>query len=246
MTTATNDPRPSIGLSAALLLAGQVLYVAVTQGHAGGDANDHHHIFEAYAENGIWTAVHIGQFAAVAAMLVGLLVLALTIEAGAGTARWLARCAAGGALVTLALYGVLQAVDGVALKHAVSAWANAPESEKAARFASAESMRWLEWGLRSYQDYAMGLTLILLAGAAGRSRFLAWPFSALVGLSGLAYLAQGWVAGTDGFTAAQSIAIVLAWVLSLVWMSWLLVAAPRMKDVSAASDAEAAAGATSA
>ena len=39
---------------------------------------------------------------------------------------------------TLALYGVLQAVDGVALKQAVNAWASAPDAEKATRFASAE------------------------------------------------------------------------------------------------------------
>src|SRR4051812_14561100 len=53
-------------------------------------------------------------------------------------------------VVALALYGVLQAVDGVALKHAVDAWANAPEAQKAARFASAETVRWLEWGMNSY------------------------------------------------------------------------------------------------
>ena len=34
---------------------------------------------------------------------------------------------------TLALYGVLQAVDGVALKQAVNVWASAPDAEKAAR-----------------------------------------------------------------------------------------------------------------
>ena len=42
------------------------------------------------------------------------------------------------------------AVDGVALKQAVNAWASAPVAEKAARFASAEAIRWIEWGARSY------------------------------------------------------------------------------------------------
>ena len=51
---------------------------------------------------------------------------------------------------TLALYGVVMAVDGVALKQAVNAWASAPVAEKAARFASAEAIRWIEWGARSY------------------------------------------------------------------------------------------------
>ena len=48
------------------------------------------------------------------------------------------------AVVTLALYGVLQAADGVAPKHAVDAWVSAPDPEKAGRFASAEAIRWLE------------------------------------------------------------------------------------------------------
>jgi hypothetical protein len=56
-----------------------------------------------------------------------------------------ARLGAVSAAVALALYGVLQAVDGVALKQVVDAWVRAPEAEKAARFASAETIRWLEW-----------------------------------------------------------------------------------------------------
>jgi hypothetical protein len=35
----------------------------------------------------------------------------------------------------------------------------APESEKAARFASAETIRSLEWGTRSYQSFVFGLSL---------------------------------------------------------------------------------------
>ena len=54
------------------------------------------------------------------------------------------RFAAVSVVVALALYGALQAVDGIALKHTVDAWANAPEAEKATRFASAETVRWLE------------------------------------------------------------------------------------------------------
>lgn len=35
----------------------------------------------------------------------------------------------------------------------VNAWANAPDAEKAARFASAETVRWLEWGMRSSANF---------------------------------------------------------------------------------------------
>jgi hypothetical protein len=76
---------------------------------------------------------------------------------------WAARFGAVSAGVTLALYGVLQAVDGVALKQTVDAWVRAPDAEKAARFASAETIRWLEWGVRSYQSFMLGLAFILFA-----------------------------------------------------------------------------------
>ena len=66
------SPRTSLRLSAWLLLGGQLLYIVVTQFHAGGDANNHPAIFAAYAGNGIWTAVYVGQFASMAILLAGL------------------------------------------------------------------------------------------------------------------------------------------------------------------------------
>jgi hypothetical protein len=93
----------------------------------------------------------------------------------------------------MALYGVLQAVDGVGNKIVDAAWVNAPDAEKSARFATAEAMRWLEWGVRSYQDFALGPALLLLAVAVTRSVALSRPITYLMGLSGLTYLVQGWV-----------------------------------------------------
>jgi hypothetical protein len=236
MTDRTFSPRPALRLSAGLLLGGQLLYIVVTRFHAGGDANNHPAIFTAYAANGIWTAVHLGQFASMAILLAGLLALSLALDMQDGTARWAGRFGAASAAAALALYGVLQAVDGVALKQAVNAWASAPEAEKAARFATAEALRWLEWGVRSYQDFALGLALLLFAAAAVRTAWVPQPIAYLMGLSGLTYLVQGWVAGTEGFTLTQSVAIVLAWVLSLVWMIWLAVVAWRMQDSEQADE----------
>ena len=54
--------------------------------------------------------------------------------------------------------------------------------------------------------------------------------AALLGLTGIAYLAQGWIAGTEDFTDAQSNAIVASWVLGLASMVWLRVAASRKRD----------------
>lgn len=141
----------------------------VTQFHPGGDANNHPEIFAEYADSGIWKAVHVGQFASAAILLAGLFALFFALDVQAGTARWAGRFGAGSAVVALALYGVLQAVDGVGNKQVDEAWVAAPGAEKAARFASAEAMRWLEWGVRSYFDFALGLALLLLAAAVVRT-----------------------------------------------------------------------------
>jgi hypothetical protein len=214
----------SLRLPATAVLIGQTLYIAVTQLHAGGDANDHHHIFETYAADGIWSAVHLAQFVGMAALLAGIAALLFLMRSRTAEMKAIMAMGIVAAISAFALYGALQAVDGVALKQAVGAWAAADEAEKVARFASAESIRWLEWGMRSYQDFALGLALVLLAIAAASVR-LGVAIPVLMGASGIAYFAQGWIAGTEGFTSTQSIAIVAAWALSVAWMSWLALVA---------------------
>src|SRR3954452_24463267 len=221
MVMNTSTFRASRRPSATLLLLGQLLYIVITQFHTGGEANNHPAIFAAYASSGIWTAVHLGQFAAMAIVLAGLLALCFALDGQAGTASWAGRFGAAAAVAALALYGALQAVDGVANKQADVAWANAPDAEKAARFASAEAVRWVEWGIRSYQDFALGLALLLFAAAVVRTAWIPQPIAYLMGLSGLIYLVQGWVVGSEGFSRTETIPIVLAFILNLAWMIWL-------------------------
>ena len=218
--------RSSLRLPAALLLAGQLLYVVVTLLHTGGEANHHSAIFAAYAGSAIWTAVHATQFACMTMMLAGLLALFSAVDRQADTAKLAVRFGVAATTATLALYGAVLAVDGVALKQAVNAWANAPEAEKAARFAAAEALRWLEWGTRSYANFTLGLAVVSAAAVVRTTRIpraIAW----LMMLSALTYFAQGWVSGAAGFSEAHTMAIILAEVLNATWMTWLLVAASR-------------------
>ena len=228
MNNGTFD-RSSLRLSGTLMLVGQLLYIVVTLLHAGGEANNHASVFAGYAHSGIWTAVHAGQFACMAIFLAGLFALFFALDDQAGTPRWAQRFGAALAAVTLALYGGVLAVDGVALKQAVNAWASAPEAEKAARFATAEAIRWLEWGMRSYQNFALGLSVLLFAAAVVRTAWIPQPIAYLMGLSGVTYLAQGWLAGSEGFSPTHTIAIVLAEVLNVTWMIWLVVASRRIQ-----------------
>ena len=102
----------------------------------------------------------------------------------------------------------------------------APEAEKAARFAAAEAIRWLEWGAKSCHTYALGASLFLFAIAIVRTGFVSKPIGYLMGLSGVAYVVQGWILGTRGFDPAEAPAVATI-LLNLGWSIWLLVFAWR-------------------
>jgi hypothetical protein len=225
--------RSSLRLSATLILTGQLLFIVITLFHADGQANNHPSVFAEYAGSGSWKAVHLVQFAAIAILLAGLLALFYALDVPAGPARWTGRFGAASTVVALALYGVLQAVDGVGNKMVDAAWVSAPDTEKSARFASAEAMRWLEWGVRSYQDFALGLALLLFAAAVAQTVGLSRAIAYLMGLSGLTYLVQGWVIGAEGFSGTHSTLILVAYAFSLAWMIWLIIAAWRRQDSKA-------------
>ena len=89
--------------------------------------------------------------------------------------------------------------------------------------------------MRSYQNFALCLALLLLAAAVARTVWVPRPSAYLMGISGLAYLVQGWVAGTEGFSRTHTIAIVLAEVLDLTWMTWLVLVSRRIQNSEGAS-----------
>jgi hypothetical protein len=167
--------------------------------------------------------VHLGQFIGMVIIIFGLVALFFALDVRSGVGVWLNRFALLSAGAALALYGVLQAVDGVGLKQAVNAWASADNGDKAARFAAAETVRWLEWAVRSYQSFG---AVIAAQGRVSR------PIGYLMALSGLCYLAQGWIIGSSGFSSALQIPTLLGIGLILAWTVWLLIAALRMKTAA--------------
>jgi hypothetical protein len=218
--------RSALRLSAILLVVGLLLSLGVGLLHPGQeDPNNHPAVFAEYARSTQWTTIHLGQFAGMALILAGLLALFFALDVHSGTPAWLARLGAISTVVTLGLYGVLQAVDGVALKRAVDAWVNAPAAEKAARFASAEVVRWLEESVRSYQEIMLGLTFILFAIVIVQTARTPRPIGYLMGLSGILYIVQGWVVGLEGFSATHGAYQLPAYALILAWIVWLLVSA---------------------
>jgi hypothetical protein len=174
--------------------------------------------------------IHLGQFVGMAVIIAGLVALFFALNVQSGTPGWVGCFGVVSAVVALALYGVLQAVDGVALKQAVNAWASAPDAEKAARFASAEAIRWLEWAVRSYQSFMLGLSFVLIAVMIVWAARIPSPIGYLMGLSGLAYIAQGLILGSEGFSQTNTAPQLLAYILVIAWSIWLLVVAWRMKE----------------
>ena len=222
--------RNLLRLSATLLFIGVVLSTVLTQYVHPGGGPTMEATFANYAASGDWAAIHLGEFVSEAVLLAGLLVLFFALGVSQGTPRWLGFFAAIAAGVALAEASVLYAVDGVALKQAVDAWASAPAAEQAARFASAEAIRWLEWGINSYWNFMQGLALVLYAIVIVRTARVPRPIGYLMGLSGLAFFVLGWLVGTRGFTNANNVPTNAGWTLLYVLTIWLLIVAWRMKE----------------
>ena len=127
-------------------LAGAVLLSIGTYLHPmNADPNDARSAFAEYAADHLWSASPLTQFLG-AMLMVGALVLLSRRMAGGPAADW-AHLGTAAAVGTLVLTSVLQAVDGVALKMMVDAWAAAPEHEQPLRFHSAVAVRQIEIGL---------------------------------------------------------------------------------------------------
>jgi hypothetical protein len=218
--------RDLLRLAGGLLVGGFVVNFVVTQFHPSGDENNHPVIFAKYAASDPWVAVHVGQFAGVLVALSGFLVL-YRVLALREQVPLLARCALAATLVTAAIWAVLQAVDGVALKQAVDAWAEASGAEKSIRFADAETVRWTEWGLQSYFRLLLGLTIVLFGVAVARTGVVARWLGWIAVLGGLLYIAVGVAVGYSGFEKPGDLVIQS---LFLIFMVGILLAGVRRES----------------
>ena len=205
-------------------LGGAILLCVGTYLHpSSADPNDTLAAFAEYAADSHWVATHLIQLAGVALMVTSLLLLSPSLEAAHPTA-WV-RVAMGGASAGLAVAAALQAVDGIALKRVVDAWAAAPVAEKAAAFRAAFAVRQIEVGLASMLSLVLGAAVVAYAGLflAARStpRWLA--FVALLG--GISTVVAGVALAETGFSDLAMSIEMPSGVLLLVWMALL---APRV------------------
>ncbi len=212
-------------VGATCAIGGAVLLFIGTYLHPmGADPNDPAAAFAEYAGDRLWVASHLVQLAGVAAMVAALLFLTGQLEARRRSS--VARIATAGAIVSLALAAALQAVDGIALKSMVDAWAAAPASQKEGVFHAAFAVRQVEIGLASMLSLSLGLTMTLYGIALlGDGTYPKW-FAGVAIAGGVPTMIAGVVIAHTGFSGlAMAInrpanVLLLLWMLALGGLMW--------------------------
>ncbi len=224
--------RRALSLSGVLLLFGFVVNAVQRMiWHPTGEEDDHEAIFAEYASSDAWEATHLAELLLVLVALAGLLVLCRALRPEAPS---LALLAAGAITVSAATWTALQAVDGVTLKQGVDAWVGASGTDKAARFADAETIRWIEWGLQSYFRVLLGVAFLLLGAGILASRLLPSWLGVLLGVGGVLSIAIGFSVAYAGLESGfqDPMALALQLVL-LAFVVGLLVVARRDRKADA-------------
>jgi hypothetical protein len=223
---------PPISVDKALLrlgvsigVVGVVLQVVMDRLHPHQvDPNNSAAVFREYAESHDWTWVHIGQFTGTLFIILGLIALARSLARQAGIAGALGIIGTVTAVLVTSVFAVQMAVDGVALKAAIDAWAGASAADQQSAFQLAETVRWTEKGLGGFFQMLEGATLFTLglSIAIGRRypRWLGW-----VGMvAGIATIAGGTVTAHTGFSAVAGAFLTPAIALLAIFLVGIFIA----------------------
>jgi hypothetical protein len=244
-TNTPNLERHMLRMGSIAFLAGMAIFLVSTILHPGReDPTNHPLVFAEYAEDELWIASHIGQFAggmlAFAGGFVSLFWLLHTrSESGIASAlAWMglaATIAAGSALA------VLQAVDGIALKMAVDSWYAVPAAdgeEKAIAFRVVEGIRWIEIAANSFFRVLQGSVGVLFGVTILASGIFHRWIGALGVFAGVATIILGVRVAYVGFATVGSIEdtvstwTYLAWVVILGIFMWRKTTAKKMTTTS--------------
>jgi hypothetical protein len=194
-----------------LMLVGEIVSFLAGLLHPHREVpNSHAAVFAEYAASRNWLWVHYLQFLSLVIVIAGFVVL-YQVMARRDAVTPLERGALAAGVGTVAVFTVNMGVDGIALKRAVDAWHAAPAAEKDARFAAAETVRWLEWGANSFFQIMLGLTITLFGLAIVRTAII-WRFVGWIGaVAGLGLILGGVLTGRNGFAGSpfQTVALLL-------------------------------------
>jgi hypothetical protein len=224
--------RNGVKLAGGLLVGGLLINVIVTMFHPSGDEDNHEKIFTEYAESDAWEIIHLGQTLGLLLAIAGILVLCRLLSLR-GAWSVLATLIAASAVITGAVFVILQGLDGVGLKEASDTWLAAGGPERAERLHDAETIRWLEWGFQSYFRAILGITLILLGAGIAFFRLLPNWLGWLAIVAGALSIALGIDVGYQGLASGvQDVLAPLFQFALLIFAIGVIVAGSRRRDAS--------------
>ena len=224
------------GASVAAIGGALLLFIGTILHPSGADPNDAVAAFSEYAADQLWIASHLTQLLGVTLIVCALIQLSRLLSGGA--ARDLARVGAAGAIATLAAAASLQAVDGIALKNMVDAWAAAAEPDTTTLFYAAYGVRQIEVGLASITSLLLGITLCVYGVAViSDHRFAKW-LGWLPIIGGIPTAIGGIVIAYTGFSGLAMSINMPANSLLLIWMIALGVSFWRRDIVEFATGSE--------
>jgi len=203
---------------ALLLFGGTILHPS------GANPNDAVAAFSEYADDQLWITSHLTQLLGVVLIVCALIQLSRLLASG--SARGLAWIGAAGSIASLAVAAALQAVDGIALKMMVDAWAAAAEPDKATLFYAAYGVRQIEVGLASIMSLLFGLTMCVYGVAVISDHSFAKWLGWLAIIGGIPTAIAGVVIAYTGFSGlAMSInmpsnSLLLIWMIALGVLFW--------------------------
>lgn len=207
-------------------IAGIVIFLVSTIFHPGGeDPTNHPLVFAEYAQDDIWIASHMGQFAGGMLVFVGGFVALFRLlrkRSESGIASALAWLGLAVTIATGSALTVLQAIDGIALKMAVDAWYAAVPAgdgrEEAITFRVAEGIRWTEIAANSFFRILQGAVGIIFGVAIAVSATLSRWIGALGIIAGVATVALGVSVAYTGFATVGSIEDTISTWTYLPWV----------------------------
>ncbi|MBI3759762.1 MAG: hypothetical protein HY269_08425 [Deltaproteobacteria bacterium] len=211
-------------LSIAAISGALLLFIGTWLHPMQADPNNALAAFTEYAADSHWILSHLMQLAGVALMATALVLLSRLMTGGFADA--IAFVGAAGATASLAVAAALQAVDGIALKALVYAWASAPATEKKMLFCAAFAVRQIEIGLAAMTAVLLGVTASIYGIALLKdSRFPKWlGVPAIVG--GVPTAIAGGAIAYTGFSDLSmnldlpSTTLLLLWMISVGVYLW--------------------------
>src|ERR671917_2821253 len=230
MVASIAEERSMLRMGSIAFLAGLVIALVSTLAFhptgTGEELMNNPFIFGVYAEDPLWIASHIGQFAGILLIFAGGFVALhrLLVKSESATAPALACFGLVTAIATAATFTILQAVDGIALKIATDTWYAIPpgeeEERKAIYLGVAEVIRWTEWGLQSYYRMLWGAASLIFGVAIVKSVVLRKWIGAVGIAAGVVTIASGVVTAYVGFSSARDPVADLS---TFIFYPWLVI-----------------------